>query len=194
MPPKSKTKTATSRKTVSKTKSAGRKPPAAKSVKKATNKPVGKSLAGKTAPAFTMPTESGAPISLKALRGKRVVLFFYPKDDTAGCTAEAQSFRDAKTAFARKGVTIVGVSKDTVESHKKFKTKHKLNFDLASDAETKVCEAYGVWKEKNMYGRKYMGIERSTFLIDEKGVVRAEWRKVRVPGHVEEVAGLLKKL
>ncbi len=194
MPPKTKTKTAAARKTTTKTKAVSRKPPVAKSTKKAADKPVGMSLAGKAAPAFSMPTDSAASLSLKALRGKRVVLFFYPKDDTAGCTAEAQAFRDAKAAFSRKGVVIVGVSKDSVEKHKKFKAKHKLNFDLASDAETKVCEAYGVWKEKSMYGRKYMGIERSTFLIDEKGVVRAEWRKVRVPGHVEEVAGLLKKL
>ena len=141
-----------------------------------------------------MPTDTGALISLKKLLGKLVVLFFYPKDDTSGCTAEAQSFRDSKSRFSRKNAVIVGISKDSVESHRKFKTKLSLNFDLASDAETKVCEAYGVWKIKSMYGCTYMGIEHSTFLIYEKGIVRSEWRKVRVPGHANDVAAALRAL
>lgn len=165
-----------------------------KDVKKMANKSKESSLIGKKAPTFIMPTDTGSPISLRALRGNRVILFFYPKNGTAGCTAEVEAFRDSKPSFLRKEITIVGVSRDSIESHKKFKAKHRLNFDLASDGETKVCEAYGVWKKKNMYGRTYMGIERSTFLIDEKGIVRAEWRKVRVPGHVEEVTAVLKTL
>ena len=141
-----------------------------------------------------MLTDSGESISLSDFRGKRVVLYFYPKDDTPGCTAEAQSFRDSKSAFSRKNAVIVGISKDSVARHSKFKAKHRLNFTLATDADTNVCETYGVWREKSLYGRKYMGIERSTFLIDEKGVVRAEWRKVRVPEHATEVAEALKTL
>jgi len=145
-----------------------------------------KSLLGKAAPDFIMPTDDGGKVSLKGLRGKRVVLYFYPKDDTPGCTVEACAFRDNLPKFDSKNAVIVGVSKDNVVSHQKFRAKFKLNFPLASDT-AKVCEAYGVWTEKNMYGRKYMGVERSTFIIDEKGVVRAEWRKVSVPGHAEEV-------
>jgi len=151
-------------------------------------------LLGKAAPLFELPIDTGQSISLKGLRGKHVVLYFYPKDDTPGCTTQAQFFRDSQPTFSRKNTTIIGVSKDTIERHSKFKAKHQLNFTLASDADGEVCEAYGVWKEKNMYGRKYMGIERSTFLIDEKGIVRAEWRKVRVPGHVNEVIQSLKFL
>ncbi len=149
------------------------------------------SLVGKNAPAFTMPLDDGTAVSLKDLRGKPVVLYFYPKDDTTGCTAEACDFRDRMTAF--KGAIVIGVSKDPVKSHQKFKAKYDLNFPLASD-DSGVCEAYGVWKEKSMYGRTFMGVERSTFIIDRDGKVRAEWRKVSVPGHAEEVRQALRGL
>ncbi|BBK38176.1 hypothetical protein STAQ_32540 [Allostella sp. ATCC 35155] len=142
---------------------------------------------GKPAPAFTMPTDGGGKVSLAALKGKPVILYFYPKDDTSGCTKEACGFRDAMPDFARIHATIVGVSKDSVASHDRFKAKYQLPFILASDADNDVTERYGAWVEKSMYGRKYMGIERSTFVIDGKGIVRAVWRKVKVPGHVEEV-------
>lgn len=171
-----------------------KKTPAKKTAKKPANKTAparSGSLVGKTAPAFTMPADDGATVSLKALRGKPVVLYFYPKDDTTGCTAEACDFRDRMQAF--KGAIVIGVSRDPIKSHQKFKAKYNLNFPLASD-DSGVCEAYGVWKEKSMYGRKYMGIERSTFLIDKDGKVRAEWRKVSVPGHAEEVKQALRTL
>jgi peroxiredoxin Q/BCP len=150
-------------------------------------------LAGKAAPAFTMPADDGSTVSLAGLKGKRVVLYFYPKDDTPGCTAEACAFRDELPAFTGTGAVIIGVSKDNPASHRKFRDKFGLNFPLASDT-SGVCEAYGVWKEKSMYGRKYMGIERSTFVIDEDGIVRAEWRKVSVPGHATEVKNALQSL
>jgi peroxiredoxin Q/BCP len=120
-------------------------------------------------------------------RGKPVVLYFYPKDDTSGCTAEACAFRDALPDFSKVKAEIVGVSRDSVASHDLFKRKFELPFPLASDEDGKVCRAYGVWVEKSMYGRKYMGIERSTFLIDANGVVRKMWRKVKVPGHAQDV-------
>lgn len=142
---------------------------------------------GELAPNFTVKTDGGGEIALSQLRGKKVVLYFYPKDDTPGCTKESCGFRDAHPDFARIDATIIGVSKDKVASHDKFKAKYELPFALASDAEGALCEAFGTWVEKSMYGRKYMGIERSTFLIDEAGVVRAAWRKVKVPGHVEQV-------
>lgn len=142
---------------------------------------------GDKAPDFKMPTDGGGEISLKKLKGKKVILYFYPKDDTPGCTKEACAFRDHEADFSKVKGTIIGVSKDPASKHDKFKNKYDLNFTLASDEESEVCEAYGVWKQKNMYGRTYMGIERSTFLIDEKGVIRGAWRKVKVPGHVEEV-------
>ena len=142
---------------------------------------------GKPAPDFTLPADGGGQIRLKDQRGKKVVLYFYPKDDTSGCTAEACGFRDRMPELARHGISVIGVSRDSVASHDKFKSKYGLPFSLASDLDGKVCEAYGTWVEKSMYGRKYMGVDRATFLIDEKGVVRAVWRKVKVPGHVEEV-------
>ncbi len=142
---------------------------------------------GKKAPAFTMPTDGGGKVSLKDLKGQKVVLYFYPKDDTPGCTKEACGFRDALPDFTKVDAVIIGVSKDTVAKHDKFKEKYDLPFTLASDEDGKVCEAYGTWVEKSMYGRKYMGIERSTFLIDGAGVIRGIWRKVKVKGHVEEV-------
>jgi len=149
---------------------------------------------GKPAPDFTLPTDGGGKVALKSLRGKPVVLYFYPKDDTSGCTAEACGFRDALPKFEKVDATVIGISRDSVASHDKFKTKYKLPFTLASDDEGKVTERYGVWVEKSMYGRKYMGIERATFLIDDKGVVRQEWRKVKVPGHVEDVLKAVKAL
>jgi peroxiredoxin Q/BCP len=142
---------------------------------------------GDKAPDFSLPADGGSTVSLRALRGKTVVLYFYPKDDTSGCTAEACAFRDSLPDFSQAKAAVVGISRDTPASHDKFKAKYKLPFPLASDEDGKVCEAYGVWVEKSMYGRKYMGIERSTFLIDGKGAIRSIWRKVKVPGHAEEV-------
>jgi peroxiredoxin Q/BCP len=143
--------------------------------------------AGDKAPDFTLPADGGGTISLKALKGKPVVLYFYPKDDTPGCTAEACAFRDQLPDFAKVKAQVVGISRDSVASHDKFKKKFKLPFPLASDEDGKICQAYGVWAEKSMYGKKYMGIERSTFLIDGKGVVRNVWRKVKVDGHADAV-------
>lgn len=142
---------------------------------------------GQKAPEFKMQTDGGGEVSLKALKGKKVVLYFYPKDDTPGCTTEACGFRDSLPDFSKVDAEIVGVSKDTVAKHDKFKAKHELNFILGSDEDGSVCEAYGTWVEKSMYGRKYMGIERATFLIDEKGVIQNVWRKVKVKGHVDAV-------
>ena len=123
-----------------------------------------------------------------------MVLYFYPKDDTSGCTAEACAFRDQLPDFSKLKATVIGVSRDSTASHDEFKTKYKLPFPLAADEDGKVCEAYGVWAEKSMYGRKYMGIERATFLIDGKGTLRGVWRKVKVPGHVEAVLEAAKAL
>ena len=142
---------------------------------------------GKRAPTFKLPTDGGGTVSLAGLKGRNVVLYFYPKDDTSGCTKEAQAFAASLADFAKAGTEIVGVSRDSVARHDKFKAKYDLPFTLGSDEDGKVCEAYGVWVEKSMYGRKYMGIERSTFLIDAKGVVRNEWRKVKVTGHADAV-------
>jgi len=149
---------------------------------------------GDKAPDFTLPTDGDGTVALKALKGKTVILYFYPKDDTSGCTAEACGFRDALPSFARTGATVIGLSKDSPASHDKFKKKYKLPFTLASDEDVAVAKLYGVWVEKSMYGRKYMGMERSTFLIDAKGVIRGLWRKVKVPGHVEEVLKAVKAL
>lgn len=142
---------------------------------------------GDKAPDFTLPADGGGKVSLAALKGKQVVLYFYPKDDTSGCTAEACAFRDSLPDFSKVKAEIIGISRDSVASHDKFKRKYKLPFPLASDEDGKVCQAYGVWVEKSMYGKKYMGIERATFLIDAKGVVRKVWRKVKVDGHADEV-------
>jgi peroxiredoxin Q/BCP len=142
---------------------------------------------GDTAPNFTLPTDDGKSITLSELLGRKVIVYFYPKDETSGCTTEACSFRDAKLKFDQKDTVIIGISKDSIKSHQKFKEKENLNFILASDESGKVCEQYDVWKEKSMYGRKYFGIERSTFLIDEKGKIVKIWRKVSVPGHIEEI-------
>jgi len=142
---------------------------------------------GDNAPDFSMPSDGDGNVSLKDFKGKNVVLYFYPKDDTPGCTKEAIAFRDMAPQLQAANTVVIGVSKDSVKKHDKFKAKHELNFALGSDEETDVCESYGVWKEKSMYGKTYMGIERSTFLIDGKGVVRQAWRKVKVPGHGEAV-------
>ena len=150
--------------------------------------------AGDKAPDFTLPTDGGGSVTLSKLKGKKVVLYFYPKDDTSGCTAEACGFRDSFPNFRKIDAAVIGVSRDSVAAHDKFKKKYELPFTLASDTEGKVTERYGVWVEKSMYGRKYMGIERATFLIDEKGVVRNVWHKVKVPGHVDEVMKAVKAL
>ena len=142
---------------------------------------------GKTAPDFNLATDGGGSVKLSALKGKKVIVYFYPKDDTPGCTKEACGFRDALPDFTQVDAEIIGISKDSVAKHDKFKAKYDLPFTLASDEDGQVCEAYGTWVEKSMYGKKYMGIDRATFLIDEQGVLRAEWRKVKVPGHVEAV-------
>lgn len=142
---------------------------------------------GQPAPDFTLPTDGNGSVTLSALRGKNVVVYFYPKDDTSGCTTQACGFGEQLPHFEKLDATIIGISKDSVASHDKFKAKYKLPFTLASDADSDVTERYGAWAEKNMYGRKYMGIERSTFLIDKDGILRAEWRKVKVPGHVDAV-------
>lgn len=149
---------------------------------------------GDKAPAFSLKTDGGGKISLSGLKGRNVVLYFYPKDDTSGCTAEACGFRDNLPKFGKLDAVVIGVSRDSAESHDKFKTKHKLNFTLGSDDTGKVTEDYGVWVEKSLYGRKYMGIERATFLIDGKGKIAAIWRKVKVAGHVDEVLKAVKAL
>jgi peroxiredoxin Q/BCP len=142
---------------------------------------------GKKAPAFSMATDGGGKVALKDLTGKKVILYFYPKDDTPGCTTEACGFRDNLAKFNKADAVVIGVSKDSPKSHDKFKQKHGLTFALASDEDGSVCEAYGTWIEKSMYGRKYMGIERATFLIDGTGTIRQAWRGVKVPGHVDAV-------
>lgn len=143
---------------------------------------------GDKAPDFSLPADGGQSISLSQFKGRKVVLYFYPKDDTPGCTTESCSFRDNKKDFEKLNVQILGISKDSVAKHDKFKAKYDLNFPLLSDEKSDACERYGTWVEKSMYGKKYMGIERSTFLIDEQGKIAAIWRKVKVPGHVEDVA------
>ena len=149
---------------------------------------------GDKAPNFTMPTDGGGTVSLSDLKGKNVVLYFYPKDDTPGCTTEACAFRDDFPAFSKLNAEILGVSKDSVARHDKFKSKYDLPFTLVSDTDGSVCEAYGVWVLKKLYGREYMGIERATFLIDEKGVIRNVWHKVKVKGHADAVKDALEAL
>ena len=142
---------------------------------------------GQPAPDFEMATDGGGSVSLSDLAGRKVVLYFYPKDDTPGCTKEACAFRDSFPEFTGLDAVVIGVSKDSVARHDRFKAKHDLPFTLAADLDGGVCDAYGTWVEKSMYGRKFMGIERATFLIDKTGVIRGIWRKVRVAGHVEKV-------
>ncbi|MEM9342736.1 MAG: peroxiredoxin [Pseudomonadota bacterium] len=147
-----------------------------------------------TAPDFTLPRDGEGEVTLSSLRPKAVVLFFYPKDDTSGCTKEALAFTGLVDDFAKAGALVYGISKDPVAKHDKFRDKHELGIPLLSDADSDVCEQYDVWKEKSMYGKKYMGIERSTFLIDGEGTIRKAWRKVKVPDHAEEVLEAAKAL
>ena len=146
---------------------------------------------GDSAPNFEMPTDGNGVIKLSDLKGQNVILYFYPKDDTPGCTKEACAFQENLPHFKTNDAVIIGVSKDTPAKHDKFKDKYNLDFTLGSDEDGKVCEAYGVWVEKSMYGKKYMGIERATYLIDTNGKIAGIWRKVKVPGHAEEVLSAL---
>jgi peroxiredoxin Q/BCP len=149
---------------------------------------------GKKIPAFSAATTGSSKLTSKDLTGTAFVLYFYPKDDTPGCTLEGQDFRDQHDQFKRLKVKVFGVSRDSLSSHEKFKTKYAFPFDLISDPDEALCRQFDVIREKNMYGKKIMGVERSTFLIDSKGVLRNEWRKVKVKGHVEEVLGAAKTL
>jgi len=149
---------------------------------------------GDKAPLFKLASNGGGTVSLSGLKGKPFVLYFYPKDDTSGCTKEALDFTKNGRKFDALGIVVIGVSKDNITSHDKFITKHKLKLILASDPETKTAQAYGVWVEKSMYGRKYMSMERATFLVDAIGKIREIWRKVKVPGHAEAVLAAAKSL
>lgn len=149
---------------------------------------------GDTAPDFKLPKDNGGEIELSSLKGKNVVLYFYPKDDTSGCTSQAQQFSQNIDEFAKNNCVIIGVSKDSIKSHDKFKTKYDLKIDLLSDEALIAAELYGVWVEKSMYGRKYMGMERSTFLIDKNGNIAKIWRKVKIPGHIDDVLKTLKAI
>lgn len=142
---------------------------------------------GDKAPDFSLQSDTGEKINLKDLKGKKVILYFYPKDNTSGCTKEACDFRDSIKTFNKKNAVIIGVSRDSTESHRKFKSKYELPFTLLSDESADILKKYGVWKEKSMYGRKYMGIERTTFIINEKGLIEKIFNKVKVNGHIEEL-------
>jgi len=148
---------------------------------------------GQKAPDFTVLNDAGEKTKLSELKGKKVVLYFYPKDDTPGCTVEACAFRDGIAEIKKRGAVVLGVSADSVESHKKFKSKFDLNFPLLADTDKKLIEAYGVWKEKSMYGKKYMGIERTTFVIDEQGKIAHIFPRVKVQEHYDEVIDALKE-
>ncbi|HYA79672.1 MAG TPA: peroxiredoxin [Methylocystis sp.] len=149
---------------------------------------------GDPAPDFDLPGAGGAQLSLADFKGRKLALYFYPKDDTSGCTQEAKEFNGLRDKFAKAGAAVVGVSPDSVKAHDKFRDKYELKLPLASDAEKAVLNAYGVWVEKSMYGRKYMGVERSTFLIGADGRIAKIWRKVKVPGHAEAVLAAAKAL
>lgn len=149
---------------------------------------------GSTVPDFSAPATGGNTISLKALRGHPVVLYFYPRDNTPGCTTEGNDFKAHHEAFVRRGAVVLGVSRDSIESHEKFKARYDFPFELLADGDESLCRLFDVIREKNMYGKKVMGIERSTFLIDGEGVLRKAWRKVRVKGHVEAVLAELEAL
>ena len=151
-------------------------------------------LEGMAAPGFNLASDKGDEVSLESLRGRPVVLYFYPKDDTPGCTREACSFKDRGAEFRACGAAIVGISKDRPESHAKFRTKYGLDFVLLSDTSGTTMEAYGIWKQKTLYGRTALGVERSTFLIDGQGIIRKAWRKVKVDGHDDQVLAALKAL
>ncbi|GAB5511751.1 MAG: thioredoxin-dependent thiol peroxidase [Hyphomicrobiales bacterium] len=153
-----------------------------------------KALEGDKAPGFSLQTDAGGNVTLSDLAGKPVIVYFYPKDDTSGCTKEAIAFSEHKDAFSALGATIIGISPDSPAKHDKFKAKYDLTIMLAADEEKTVAEAYGVWVEKSMYGKKYMGVERSTFLVDGSGSIAKAWRKVKVPGHVEQVLDAAKAL
>jgi peroxiredoxin Q/BCP len=142
---------------------------------------------GDRAPSFALMTDDKGKLSTASLKGKPYVLYFYPKDDTSGCTREAIAFSEARRKFDARGITVIGISKDSLASHQKFRTKYKLKIILASDPEIETAKSFGVWIEKSLYGRRYMGMDRATFLVDDKGVIRHIWRKVKVPGHVEAV-------
>lgn len=146
---------------------------------------------GDKAPEFELQDDSGKTVKLPDLKGQKVILYFYPKDDTPGCTKEACDLRDRSKEVKKQGAVVLGVSPDSVESHQKFKTKFNLPFQLLADPGSKVCQLYGVWKEKSMYGRTYMGVERTTFIIDEKGKIAKIFPKVKVDGHVEELLNQL---
>lgn len=146
---------------------------------------------GDKAPDFSLLSDSGKTISLKSLKGHKIILYFYPKDNTSGCTKEACDFKDSIKTFENKETVIIGISRDSIESHKSFKTKFNLPFTLLSDEAGQMVKDYGVWKEKSMYGKKYMGIERTTFLIDEKTKIKYIWNKVKVPGHVQDIISKL---
>ncbi|MFL6577179.1 MAG: peroxiredoxin [Povalibacter sp.] len=145
-------------------------------------------------PAFSLPATGGKKFKSSEVAGKNLVIYFYPRDNTPGCTKEGEAFRDLFPAFRKANTVIIGVSPDSVDSHEKFKSKMKFPFDLLADEEHSVCDLFEVYKEKSMYGRKYMGVERSTFLIDSAGVLRREWRKVKVPGHAEQVLAAIAEL
>jgi peroxiredoxin Q/BCP len=147
--------------------------------------------AGKKAPDFTLESAEGKPVKLSDFKGKKVVVYFYPKDDTPGCTKESCDFRDAQSPLKKAGAVVMGISPDSAASHQRFRDKYGLDFLLLADPDHQAIEAYEVWKEKSMYGKTFMGVERSTFLIDEQGVLVREWRKVKVEGHVEEVLASL---
>ncbi|WP_181707033.1 peroxiredoxin [Chthonobacter rhizosphaerae] len=149
---------------------------------------------GSPAPDFTLPTDGGETVSLASLKGKPAVVYFYPKDDTSGCTKEAISFSCLKADFDAIGVPVIGISPDSVKSHEKFRSKYELGITLAADEEKSAIEAFGVWVEKSMYGKAYMGVDRSTFLIDAEGRIAKAWRKVKVPGHAEEVLAAAKAI
>jgi peroxiredoxin Q/BCP len=149
---------------------------------------------GKKVPDFKLPATGEQDIALSDFKGSRVVVYFYPKDSTPGCTTEGQDFRDRINTFRRRKTVVLGISRDSVKSHENFKTKQQFPFELLSDADEQACRLFDVIREKNMYGKKVMGVERSTFLIDEKGVLRREWRKVKVPGHVDEVLEAIAEL
>jgi peroxiredoxin Q/BCP len=149
---------------------------------------------GQDAPQFELPRDGGGTLTLSALRGKTVVLYFYPKDDTSGCTAEAIDFSALRADFEKAGAVVIGMSPDSAKKHDKFKAKHGLAVDLVADEERKAIEAYGVWAEKSMYGRTYMGVERTTFLIDRNGKIARVWPKVKVPGHAAEVLEAVRAL
>ena len=149
---------------------------------------------GDKAPRFSLTTDGNGKISSGDLKGQPFVLYFYPKDDTAGCTKEALDFSKSLSKFQGLGINVIGISKDSIASHDRFKEKYKLKLVLASDPEVETAQAFGVWGEKKLYGRTYMGVERTTFLVDEKGKIREIWRKVRVPGHVEAVLAAAKSL